>query len=505
MLQARNLSPGQRSADLSGYLHKRGHVNTAFRRRFFMLRGAKLTYYEDELAADRGRSKGSVTVARVRHLRPGEAEPLVVDDGLPASHLPYAFHFETVERKPFYVYAESTAGKLEWLRALHQASSRRSVLPASAGAASVSSPSRSAGSGSSAHAVGSTTVEDVYREHVSAAESGLEGTLSEPVAWRHVANGVVHAREGRASEAEAEYAAALADEDSGGKSPSRRSVYKEPVALAALHESGKLHCACGRYEEALSRFERAQALSPPEAARAVRLRCAWCVWQLGRLTQAEQMYVALLEELPICAHALADRARMRLHVGTWAEARTDLDLVVALGNAPPDVLNDLGVCLYELREPREAIRVLSHAIDDASTAADHLTYAKALANRGNAHRAVLMHDEAMSDYDAAVVADPASGAALNNRGALHLLDGRDASAAADLEASLRVQPSLGIAARNLEAARAPGEGEEDTAEGGHEPPPDGVAGAPGVGELAEEEPACASTAAGVVRVPVALD
>ena len=89
--------------DFSGYLSKRGHVNTAFRRRFFVLRGTRLTYYEDETAADRGRNRGSVTIRSVRHLRPGEADPLVIDDGLPASHLAFAFHFDTVERKPFSV------------------------------------------------------------------------------------------------------------------------------------------------------------------------------------------------------------------------------------------------------------------------------------------------------------------------------------------------------------------------------------------------------------------
>ena len=116
--------------DHSGFLHKRGHMNTAFRRRFFVLRGASLTYHENEQAASRGRSRGSVTVCSVRHLRTGEAEPLVQDDGLPASHLPFAFGFETVERKPFIVYADSMQEKLAWLRALHRASRRGAVRSA---------------------------------------------------------------------------------------------------------------------------------------------------------------------------------------------------------------------------------------------------------------------------------------------------------------------------------------------------------------------------------------
>ena len=101
------------------------------------------------------------------------------------------------------------------------------------------------------------------------------------------------------ADAEAAYAAALTDGDAEG--PSRRSVCKEPVALAALHESGKLHCAHGRYLEALGCFERAVALAPPEAARALRLRVAWCSWQLGSHEKAEALYTSLLEVHPVCA------------------------------------------------------------------------------------------------------------------------------------------------------------------------------------------------------------
>ena len=40
-------------SDHTGFLHKRGHLNTAFKRRFFVLTGAKLSYYEDVTAAHR--------------------------------------------------------------------------------------------------------------------------------------------------------------------------------------------------------------------------------------------------------------------------------------------------------------------------------------------------------------------------------------------------------------------------------------------------------------------
>ena len=511
-------SGGSRPADLAGYLHKRGHVNTAFRRRFFVLRGSRLTYYEDEAAADRARSKGSVNVTRVRHLRPGEAEPLVVDDGLPASHLPFAFHFETTERKPFFVYAESTASKLEWLLALHQARLRggaasTGVNASAASSASSASPWGPGGGGWPQHggAMGTmAAVEDTYREHVSAAEAGLEATLGEPVAWRHLADGVAHARAGRVADAEAAYAAALTDGDAEG--PSRRSVCKEPVALAALHESGKLHCAHGRYLEALGCFERAVALAPPEAARALRLRVAWCSWQLGSHEKAEALYTSLLEVHPVCAHTLLDRARMRLHLARWVDARTDLALVVTMGGAAADVHNDLGVCHYELNEPTEAISALARAVEAAAAAGNVPTHANALANRGNAYRALLQVDEAMADYNASLALGAGTSAGttaqvLNNRGALLLFEGRYAAAIADLEEAVRLQPSYDVAVRNLEAARVHAAGEESEEDAESAAAAEDGAAAPREGEAqpVDGEASTSSRAAGrdvVLTVPV---
>ena len=56
------------------------------------------------------------------------SQPLVADDGLPTSHLPFAFHFETAERKPFFVFADSVMAKLEWLRVLLVAATDMATL-----------------------------------------------------------------------------------------------------------------------------------------------------------------------------------------------------------------------------------------------------------------------------------------------------------------------------------------------------------------------------------------
>ena len=47
----------------------------------------------------------------------------MVDDGLLPSSLPFAFHFDTTEKKPFFVYADSMHEKLGWL--VHCSASRQ--------------------------------------------------------------------------------------------------------------------------------------------------------------------------------------------------------------------------------------------------------------------------------------------------------------------------------------------------------------------------------------------
>ena len=98
-----------------GWLHKQGHAfNTDFKRRWFVLRSnLKLTYYEDQAAASKGKGKGTVTVTRVRHLRPAEG-----GSSLEPTRAPTAFYFDTAEKKPFIVYADTVKDKLDWLQIL---------------------------------------------------------------------------------------------------------------------------------------------------------------------------------------------------------------------------------------------------------------------------------------------------------------------------------------------------------------------------------------------------
>jgi tetratricopeptide (TPR) repeat protein len=471
-----------------GVLHKRGHMNTAFKRRFFVLRGTRLSYYEDRAAAEkRGRSRGVVTVVKVRHMRPGEGEGME-DDGLPPSRLPFAFHFETAERKPFVVYAESMQEKLDWLgamlaairaatqsgsgsplaspieRAAHRrtpsgggsprpaSASRHRRTPSGGAGGSVGGGASTASLSGGLPAAGSTpwfVIEDLYREHVAAVEAvdadeeeaaqSLERSLEEPLAWRHIVAGVEHARSSRTIDAQTSFGEALAA--SGYKERGCR----EPVALAALHESAKLHCSLREYGKATAQFEAALAIAPSEAVAPLKLQCAWCYAQLGRDEKAEALYMEVLEDNPVHRAALLDRARMQLRLGKWNEALMSLDLVIALGDCTPDVLNDHGVAYHELGEHQSALSALNDAIDADSS------FAPALINRGSVHASLGDLDASFRDLHRAIAIDPGSAKALNNRGALNLLCERFDAAVEDFEQA-KVQAELLCAQDELRPA-----------------------------------------------------
>ena len=411
-----------------GWLHKQGHAfNTDFKRRWFVLRAnCKLSYYEDQAAASKGKGKGTVTITRVRHLRRAEG-----GSSLDTTLAPTAFYFDTAEKKPFIVYADTVKEKLEWLQVLLAAT--RSSKPASA---------ISSGGADSC-------VEDTYREQVSAVEAGQTSGL-EPAAaaaWKAVSDGYMLSREGRIEEARAAYSRALQLSGHG-----QRPTSKEPVVLAALYETGKLLCEVQEYATALEQFEQVLAFVPSEVAGHVRLQCAWCHWQLGDGARSEAIYSQVLEHDPICWQALLDRARMYLSQGAWSEALPDLEIVIHLGQVSAETCNDRGVSYYELGDVPRALDSFNRAIllDPG--------YAQSYTNRGNCYRKLSARDASMiegaeHDYSKAVELDPSNPKSYNNRGALLLKMCKYSEAFADFEHALELQPEYEVARRNLEVAR----------------------------------------------------
>ena len=285
-----------------GWLFKMGHAfNTDFKRRYFVLRGSRLAYFEDPGAASKGKSKGEVTVTRVRHLRRGEG-----GSSIDLMRVPLSFHFDTAENKPFIVYAEAMRDKIGWLKVLLAATRRARSMGASAKATTATT---------------ATAVEDLYREQVAACEAD-SASLPEPAAWKAVASGVAHVRQQKLQEALAAYGMALELVGHG------KRVSKEPVALAALYETGKLFCEALDYSAAITHFELVLGVAPPEVANVVRLQCAWCHWQQQDVAKAESLYAQVLEDDPLQWQAMTDRARMQLQQAKWADALPDLELLV---------------------------------------------------------------------------------------------------------------------------------------------------------------------------------
>ena len=71
------VQPDAKSAARAGWLQKRGQVNTAFQRRYFLLNGSTLTYYDSEEGAKRGKTpKGQLSVVSVGHARKEDAPNL---------------------------------------------------------------------------------------------------------------------------------------------------------------------------------------------------------------------------------------------------------------------------------------------------------------------------------------------------------------------------------------------------------------------------------------------
>jgi len=406
--------------DHSGWLQKAGHIRKDFKRRFFILRGARLAYYEDRAAANRERSKGVVTVRKVRHLNDGEG-------GLSLEQRPFAFHFDTMERKPFIVYADSMQEKLGWVRAL---------LAASNG-------------GTAPRTVPVSAVEDLYRDQVCAAEmrgTGDEASLTSiegQSSWPSIANGAQLTRAQMYNEAIAAFKEALrhagCEAQAGGEDTAR---------LAALYELGKLLCETGDYAGALAQFEAAMLTAPPYVHVQIKLQCAWCSWRIGRLSHAGALYQQVLEDDPLCWQASLDRARMHLGCGEWEQAVPDLELVIGMEQSSAEVLNDRGVCFYELRQYERAILSFNGAVEL------NPHYPQAYTNRGNCYRKLGQSQEALADYSKAVDLDDTNPKSFNNRGALYLRMEKFSDAVEDFERALTLDPAYEVARKNRELARA---------------------------------------------------
>ena len=435
MFEAAARSSSDADNDHCGWLDKQGHVNLDFKRRYFVLLGGRLSYFESVEAASKGKAKGNVNVTGVFHFRP--AGPRESQRGGPPSEkVARAFRFDTAERKPFVVIADTIAQKFGWMRALSAISQR---------------PAR----------IAPTTVQEAYRHELTATlqARAAAGTSHTHEVWSAVAEGVTLAKKGDADAAEAALERARAMDERGGG-----------PTLYACFELSKLSAGRRHFEKAVTQVEAALLVAAREHEPQLRLQLAWCLWQAGRAAPAEevywqlrhlpnmgrsvllsaflvwQVYWQLLDEEPLAAETHLDRARMQLQERCWELGAGGLQLAAALGKGGADVLNDLGVCHYELARHAEAERFFAEAL------AQRPAYPQALINRGNCRRKEGRLEEAMEDYSAALELNDRNAKAYNNRGALLLTMHRFAAAVDDFDRALELEPESPSAMANRQLA-----------------------------------------------------
>ena len=424
------------AASHRGWLHKRGHMNTSYQRRYFLLHGAMVSYYEERPRPRGGaaqspnarcKSKGEPIAARVAHVRPAQVSELTPDKAS------LAFSFESVEGKSFIVYADSAEEKLGWLRAIgkavgggHGLTSRTTVekayhdlvvgaeAPAGKQADASSSPGGGAdGGGGSSSSLGGG----------GAASGGAPTVLT---GWAQVAQGQRLYRAGNRHD-EARMLLEKASASVGTNKASGVYVY-------AQYLLGKLLASKGMHAEAAAYMRRSADHAPTSCAQIIKLQLAWSLWHANRAYDAEAVYWEVLDEDVLCWQALVDRARMHLGFGSWPEALRDLAQVAAMGKADADVCNDLGVSHFEVGDYEQACHWFGEAI------AKNASHAPAISNRANCLKQSGKLHEAEMDYTRAIEIDQTNPKAYMNRGLLLREQGKTTRAFRDYEKALQLDP-----------------------------------------------------------------
>ena len=274
-----------------GWLHKRGHMNTTYQKRYFLLHGAMITYYEGPDGALRGKSKGEPIVAKVAHVRPSQVSELS------AERASLAFSFESSEGKRFVVYAASPEDKLGWLQKLGK------VVGCGHGAE---------------NRVG---VEKAYADLILGGESAAASDAdpnAPAAAWALIAKGArLVAETGKADEARVVLERAAASATGNAAS----GVY-----VCSQYLLGKLLASKGMHAEAAAHLSKAAESAPQSCAQIIRLQQAWSLWHCAKYAEAAATYWTVLDDDVLCWQALVDRARMHLGQGQWAQALCDLAL-----------------------------------------------------------------------------------------------------------------------------------------------------------------------------------
>ena len=242
------VAAGIDEAEHSGWLLKRGQVNTALQRRFFLLHGTqadgKVSYFESLDAAQKGKAKGEATVASVAHASPSDAP------GLEDEQLALAFRFDSTESKRFVCVADSPKAKIEWMLALEKAG---------LGGVRVNK-----------------TVQEQLKPFLADEELGLPAS-----GWAGTAEAAKLLANGDQAAAIVAFERVVSDAAEGKGDVAKWAVVYSQYQLGQMCQEKRGWAA------ALTLYEPALAHAPDQCRQQLSLQIAWAKWQLGYLKEAE--------------------------------------------------------------------------------------------------------------------------------------------------------------------------------------------------------------------------
>jgi tetratricopeptide (TPR) repeat protein len=206
----------------------------------------------------------------------------------------------------------------------------------------------------------------------------------------------------------------------------------DPSSAATLNLLAVIHTSIGRYDAALSCYDRALSLRP-DFVQALSNRGA-VLKAMKRYREALESFDRALELQPDYVEVLNNRAGVLQELGRYDEALTGYDRALGLRGDHPETLNNRGVTLQALRRSGEALASYGAAL------ALRPELVEALVNRGIALHEVKRFDEALADFDRALALRPDNADVLNNRGNTLASLGHCDEALASYDAALDLQP-----------------------------------------------------------------
>ncbi len=201
-------------------------------------------------------------------------------------------------------------------------------------------------------------------------------------------------------------------------------IERDPGIISAWMFLAEAHSALDELEKALGNFDVVVASNPESAA--ARLGRGKCRFNLKRWDEAiEDLDVAIALQCPDTL-AWELRGMARSNVRNFAGALEDYDEAVRRGRLTANLLGERGTERLRRGQRREAIDDLTRAIELEPR---HGFYA----NRGIAHRELGENEEAIKDFDAALLQSPKTTIYHANRGSALLELKRVTEAIAALE------------------------------------------------------------------------